>query len=96
MKKIAITPALFDELVAKTRLKEHSVALARRALVDDEGYSDIARATGVSRAVVYQAANTVLKHYPKSGDETHTYTGPAAMFAEIEAVVKKFSGQKIR
>lgn len=96
MKKIALSPSLFDELVAKTRLKERGVALARRALVDDEGYSDIARAEGVSRADVYQAANTVLRHYPRAGDETHAYTGPAEMFAEINAVVRKFGGQKIR
>lgn len=95
MKKIRLTAEQFDALVGKTRLKEKGIVYARSALVDGRGYSEIAHKLGISRAEVYQSANIVLKHYQPEGLESHTYTGPAEMFAKIEQIVTKFKGVKI-
>ncbi|MEX3557761.1 MAG: TrfB-related DNA-binding protein [Burkholderia sp.] len=95
MKKIRLTAEQFDTLVGKTRLKEKGIAYARAALVDGRGYSEIANELGIARAEVYQAANIVLKQYQPESFESHTYTGPAEMFAKIEQIVAKFEGVKI-
>lgn len=95
MKKIRLTAEQFDALVGKTRLKEKGIAYARAALVDGRGYTEIANELGIGRAEVYQAANIVLKQFEPEGFESHTYTGPAEMFAKIERVVAEFDGIRI-
>src|ERR1700730_5319233 len=98
MKKVLLAPEQFDVLVAKTRLKPKGIELARAALVDGKGYTEVATEHGLHRRDVYQAAQIVMRQLTPDeapATEVHTYSGPAEMFAKIEAIVAKYEGQRL-
>lgn len=98
MKKILLAAEQFDALVAKTRLKPKGIELARAALVDGKGYTEVATEHGLHRRDVYQAAQIVMRQLTPDdapATEVHTYSGPAEMFEKIEAIVAKYDGQRL-
>lgn len=97
MKKPQLTPDQFASLVAKTRLKEKGVELARAALVDGKGYAEIAAERGATRQDVYMAARRVLeKLQAEAGtDEVRSYQGSIDMFARIDEIVAEHGGRRL-
>lgn len=98
MKKILLAPDQFDALVVKTRLKAKGIELARAALVDGKGYTEVANAHGLHRRDVYQAAQIIMRQLTPAdapATEVHTYSGPAEMFEKIEAIIATYNGQRL-
>ncbi len=52
---------LFETLASKTNMREKSVAMARRILVDGESFSAVAREYNVTRQRARQAANRITR-----------------------------------
>jgi hypothetical protein len=98
MKKILLAPDQFDALVVKTRLKAKGIELARAALVDGKGYTEVANEHGLHRRDVYQAAQIIMRQLTPDdapATEVHTYSGPAEMFEKIEAIIAAYNGQRL-
>lgn len=53
--------SLFDTLASKTNMREKSVAMAQRILVDGKSYSVVAREYNVSRQRARQAAQRIIR-----------------------------------
>lgn len=54
-----MTPTQFTTAAARTRMAPHSVAAARRVLVDGESMYSVAIALGVSRSTIHKAVSRI-------------------------------------
>jgi hypothetical protein len=52
---------LFDALASKTNMREKSISMAKKILLDGESFSAVAREYGVSRQRARQAANRITR-----------------------------------
>ena len=89
-----LTSDEFDELISNSRADEPTLAMARSVLVEGRGYAEVGHEHGIVRQLVYQAVNRLLKA-AETAPVIYTYTGPAEMFAKIDAVVEEHRGHKL-
>lgn len=100
-----VTARQFKQLLGRLRdarqnargrpVVEQTVTLARAVLVDGLGCTEAARVHADGNpAKARKAAHLVLRYLDEAAPVARTYTGPPAMFEEIERIVAKHGGRR--
>lgn len=83
-----LTEAQFYAAASRSRLYPHSLRIARELLVDGQEILALARRHRVSRHLVWQAGQRLMKRSLLADQAVRAYKGSVAMFAEIDALLQ--------